>query len=266
MNTNRIDALMTYILATAGESEEFREQQLGPLHIIKYIYLADLGYAERHEGQIWTGIDWEFYRFGPWSNQLYQHMKDALTKTGAECRKYPSAYSEEDYERWILRSSQARKNAEQVIGAEIAGLITSLVRQYANYTSDLLDFVYRTPPMLRAAPKERLDFTPSGWTFKGSTPCVKATKQIQLTAKQEKRMKAWESSMKQRITSKLAELRAARANEEPTPEPRYDEVFSHAIEAMDESTLPTLPTSQVTAEFSSEVWKSKARHDPDVSE
>lgn len=266
MDTNRIDALITYILATAGELEEYRERELGRIHIIKYIYLADLGYAEKHDGQVWTGIDWEFYRFGPWSTALYDHMQGALAKTGAERKSYPSAYSEEDYERWCLRDGKVRGTAERTIGVEITGLVASLVREYANYTSDLLDFVYRTPPMLRAAPRERLDFTPSGWSFKGNTPFTAKVKPIQLTAKQEKKMKAWEASMKDRIALKLAEMRASKASSAPSPEPRYDDVFFAAVEAMDRSDLPALPTEKVTVMFSSDVWKSKARHDPDLSE
>jgi hypothetical protein len=266
MDTNRIDALMTYILATAGESEEYRERELGRLHIIKYIYLADLWYAEKHAGQTWTGIDWEFYRFGPWSTALDTHMQGALDATGAERRSYPSAYSEEDYDRWCLRDGEARDRAERAIGIEITGMVTSLVRQYANYTGDLLDFVYRTPPMLRAAPRERLDFTPSGWTFKGGTPFTAKEKSVSLTAKQEKKMKAWEATMRDKIAAKLASMRASKASSVSSPEPRYDEVFFTAIEAMDGSELPALPSTQVTAKFSPDVWKSKARHDPDLSE
>lgn len=266
MDTNRIDALMTYILATAGESEEYRERELGRLHIIKYIYLADLWYAEKHDGQTWTGIDWEFYRFGPWSTALYTHMQGALDATGAERRSYPSAYSEEDYDRWFLRDGEVRDRAERAIGIEITGMVTSLVRQYANYTDDLLDFVYRTPPMLRAAPRERLDFTPSGWTFKGRTPFTFKEKSVPLTVKQEKKMKAWEAAMKVKIAAKLAAMRSSKASSAPSPEPRYDDVFFTAVEAMDSSELPALPTTQMTAKFSPDVWKSKARHDPDLSE
>ncbi len=257
---------MTYILATAGESEEYQERELGRLHIIKYIYLADLWYAEKHVGQTWTGIDWEFYRFGPWSTALYIHMQGALDATGAEHKSYPSAYSEEDYDRWCLRDEETRARAERVVGMEITGVITSLVRHYANYTADLLDFVYRTPPMLRAAPRERLDFTPSGWSFKVPTTNTFKEKTVPLTAKQEKKMKTWEATMRDKIVAKLATMKAARASNAPSSEPRYDAVFFTALEAMDSSELPSLPTTQTTASFSSDVWKSKARHDPDLSE
>lgn len=266
MDTNRIDSLMIYILTTAGELEEFRERELGRLHIIKYIYLADLGYAERNDGQTWTGIEWEFYRFGPWSNELYKYMQGALAKTGAERKTFPSAYSEEDYERWLLRDDEARSISERVIGVEIAGLVKRLINEYSNCTGDLLDFVYRTPPMLRAAPRERLDFTPSGWAFKVHTSSVTKKKPVSLTMKQNKKMKVWETMMKARIATKLTEMRAARASDVPSPEPRYDNIFFAAVESMNKSDLPALPTTRVTAKFSSEVWKSKARYDPDLSE
>ncbi len=41
MDINKVDLLLKYILAAAGE-EDFGNREVGPIHLIKYVYLADL--------------------------------------------------------------------------------------------------------------------------------------------------------------------------------------------------------------------------------
>ena len=42
---SRVDLLLQYALLVAGEQDEFLDRQLGPIHLIKYVYLADLFHA-----------------------------------------------------------------------------------------------------------------------------------------------------------------------------------------------------------------------------
>lgn len=266
MNTVRINAILAYVLATAAESEDFREQQLGFIHLIKYIYLADLAYAEEHSGQTFTNIDWQFYRFGPWSASLYHHIPQALDAMGAEHSKYPSAYSDEDFDRWKLRNHDVKSEACNIIGVHICGLLTQLVHEFSNCTTDLLHFVYQTPPMLRAAPNEILDFSPSGWRYIKRTFFTKSKTSSPLTRKQEKRIKAWEDETREKIQAKLARLKTSRATRKPAPQAIYDEIYLQGIASLDECDLLPLPEDKVTAEISPNVWKSRARYDPDIPE
>ena len=41
MDINKVDQLLKYILAAAGQ-EDFRNREVGPIHLIKYVYLAGL--------------------------------------------------------------------------------------------------------------------------------------------------------------------------------------------------------------------------------
>jgi hypothetical protein len=43
-----------------------------------YVYLADLAYAEANRGKTFTGIDWQFYKFGPWSQTVNDRIEPAL--------------------------------------------------------------------------------------------------------------------------------------------------------------------------------------------
>jgi len=54
---NKIRQIMQYALLVAGQNDDPYERQLGPIHLVKYVYLADMEYAEYHEGQTFTGID-----------------------------------------------------------------------------------------------------------------------------------------------------------------------------------------------------------------
>jgi len=42
--------LLKYILASAGQ-EDPGPREVGPIHLIKYVYLADLIFAEKHRGK-----------------------------------------------------------------------------------------------------------------------------------------------------------------------------------------------------------------------
>jgi hypothetical protein len=41
MDINKVDLLLKYILAAAGR-EDYGNREVGPIHLIKYVYLADL--------------------------------------------------------------------------------------------------------------------------------------------------------------------------------------------------------------------------------
>jgi hypothetical protein len=50
MDINKVDLLLKYILATAGQ-EDLGNREVGPVHLVKYVYLADLVFAEKHGGE-----------------------------------------------------------------------------------------------------------------------------------------------------------------------------------------------------------------------
>ena len=54
MKSSKIDLLIQYAILIAGQEDEYLDRQLGPIHLIKYVYLADLAYAERNCGKTFT--------------------------------------------------------------------------------------------------------------------------------------------------------------------------------------------------------------------
>lgn len=79
VDTDKIDLIIQFALLAAGDEDDFFDRQLGPIHLIKYVYLADLSFAKRNNGESFTGVDWEFYKFGPWSQQVNERVEPALS-------------------------------------------------------------------------------------------------------------------------------------------------------------------------------------------
>ena len=101
MNIQAIDEVLQFAILTAGRQDDYYERELGPIHLIKYLYLADLAYAEQHSGETYTAINWRFHHFGPWSNDAYMRIEPALNQIGAKCKTIQSKY-ENDFVRWSI--------------------------------------------------------------------------------------------------------------------------------------------------------------------
>ena len=103
MYHNKIQIILQYILAVASQ-QDWDKRELGPIHLIKYVYLADLEYAKINEGKTFTGIKWQFYNFGPWSLEVFNQIDPALKMIGAEKKTISSL--KYDFERWTLRDHE----------------------------------------------------------------------------------------------------------------------------------------------------------------
>ena len=94
MDIKRVDLLVKFILTAAGQ-EDPGHRELGPIHLIKYVYLADLIFAEKHSGETFTGAPWRFHHFGPWAPEVYSRIEPFITEVGARVRQIPSSKAEE---------------------------------------------------------------------------------------------------------------------------------------------------------------------------
>jgi hypothetical protein len=93
-NTQKIDNIIQYSLLIAGEEDEYLDQQLGPIHFIKYVYIADLEFARRNNGQTFTSTKWQFYNFGPWSQDVRARIEPALKAVMAEKYVFESQFGD----------------------------------------------------------------------------------------------------------------------------------------------------------------------------
>jgi hypothetical protein len=155
----KIDHILQYALLVAGQNEDPYVRQVGPIHLVKYVYLADMDYAKYNEGQTYTGIEWKFHHFGPWSPTVFNQIEVALTPFGAVKKSFPSKFSDDDCIRWSMPFDEATfGELRKALPMEIRHAVPDYVEKYRDDTTSLLHFVYATRPMLHAAPGEVLDF------------------------------------------------------------------------------------------------------------
>lgn len=252
MNTSRIEAVLGYALAVAAQADEWRDRELGPIHLLKYLYLADLAFAESHGGASFTGIDWRFHKFGPWSVAAYQQLEPALAQVGADRKTFSSKY-QEDNVRWRLKPDQLECR-DAGLPLEVVRVLNNAVGAYGSDTSALLHHVYRTPPMLRAAPGEPLSLA-----SEEDIADVSAGESSELpeVALSKTRLKKMRSEMERRLANKRQSRRAV----PPDPAPRYDEVFAAGVAWLDG---PEAEPRSGTLTFSDDAWPSRARGDAEL--
>lgn len=253
---NKIHRIVQYALLRAADSESYAERELGPIHLIKYLYLVDMDYAKYNDGRIFTGIEWKFHHFGPWSFPAFSELEPALLEIGANRKKLSSVYGENDYDRWSIRTNHIDdKSINDALPLEVRLSLQHYVRKFKNNTYYLLHFVYATPPMLNAAPGETLDFShmvKHDSTIKAEpyTPFLE-----RISATKRKRLHARMALLKAKVSENA---KSSSIYRQPM-ELHADQVFENGMEWLDSLAGDSLPESALV-EFSPEIWKSEARN------
>lgn len=253
LDTNRVHTIVHFALLEAAEGEDFTRRDLGEIHLLKYIYIADEAYARWNQGATFTGIDWTFYKFGPWSQAAYTLLLVCLANIGAELRKFPSRFGNEDCKRWRVESDEAAyRQLKDVLPMDVRQAVSSAIHRHANDTASLLEEVYSTEPMLRAAPGEKLEFRAMDRTPREKDHAF-VPLMDKLSVSQRKRFR----EKKKELQARIAERLAGQAVPEPPELPR-DEEYAEALEWLDSLAGPRLPSGSEVV-FSESIWKSPAR-------
>ena len=260
MRPDHVDLMIQYALAVANEADDYRDRELGPIHLLKYIYLGDLAFARENQGTTFSGTPWRFHKFGPWAQELYAHIQSAATRIGAQERHFSSQY-QEDNTRWQLLDVDTSE-LERRLPRPVASAIRGNVSQFGNDTVSLLHFVYRTPPMLAAAPGESLQFDHPAEEAPPRSPALTSTSDKPLPVISKTKIK----KLKARI-EKIFEERTAREQRElvaPDPPPLYDEVYFQGVEWLEELAGSPVEETRGKLTFDNSIWKSPGRRDPEL--
>lgn len=191
MDSDKVKLLIQYALACASQEDNVwdagrNRRELGPIHLIKLVYLADLAMAKR-TGNTFTGIDWTFYHFGPWSLELYNSIKPSLAGLPYKERSVPYGEDDKNTYRWSLKvdpeiNNEIYLDLDRNLPWPAAQAVKNAVHEFGTDTEKLLNHVYTTVPMLKAAPREPLDFS---LVFEGPAVLPSDTAK-ELTKKQKK--------------------------------------------------------------------------------
>lgn len=261
LDRDKTERILRFALLSAGEEDIPFERQLGPIHLLKYVYLADLAYAKRHQGEPYTGAEWRFHKFGPWCYDVHQAIDPALRSVGAERRDFRSDFGSEDWVRYSMRNRQMLSDEGRHLPPAITVALKRDVHRFGGDTASLLDYVYKTAPMLNAAPSEMLDFSIAAQQPSVAPGDAQETRFGKLSAKRKKALAKRLSGLRERVRvhgSEPIEL------VDPAPNAEYDEVFWDGVAWLDELAGPMPAEGDLVAEFSNDVWHSPARGEGDV--
>lgn len=248
----RVDPLIQLILAVAGQQDELRDRELGPIHVLKYAYLADVAHADAHGGETFTGAQWQFYDFGPWSPALLHRIEPAAAGVGAE-RKIVRGERYGDFTRYSLHDEQLLDRLDHQLPNSVVSTIRWAVREFGTDTPALLRHVYMTRPMLCAAPGEYLTFEHGADVVAEPRGAESANESPKLTRQRRKIAEHLRTEVRRRLADRPA------ATEAPSPAPRYDDVFFDGVAWLDEQAGDPVPLAQGELVFSPDIWKSRGR-------
>jgi hypothetical protein len=264
MDISRIDKIIQYSLLVAGDEDDSFDHQLGPIHLIKYVYLADLDYATSHNGETYTGVKWQFYKFGPWAQEVNNRIEPALLCINAEKKTFPSDYVDRDeWVRWTATDDSFKKELERELPLVIKSTLRRNVHRFGKATPELLSYVYSTKPMLSAAPREFLDFSTVI-----PPPKDLASEQGSgepLSLKKQKTLKANLRNLRIKNAERLSTKRKNRLVTPPMS-PRYDEVYFEGLKWLDSLAGEEIPEGNQDVVFSDSIWKSLSRSGDDYSD
>lgn len=262
LHTDRVDGMVQYALAVAAEADDPRDRELGPIHLLKYLYLADLSFARGNRGATFSGTRWQFYKFGPWSAPMLDRIHAAVNAAGAQERRFSSKYREDNF-RWLLSGVDATRLAEK-LPRPVAAAIHGNVTRFHNDTVSLLHFVYKTDPMLATAPGEMLNLEPDpGSQSQGHEfSAGEASSSQPLPEVSRTRIKR----LKERLATISAERRARRLEEFviPEPAPVHDEVYSRGVEWLDQLAGTPMSSTRGRLVFDDTIWKAPSRRDSEL--
>jgi hypothetical protein len=259
---SKLHKLLQYILSVASQNDPF-EKELGPIHLIKYVYLADLDYARYHKGQTYTGLEWKFHNFGPWSFECFREIEPAFQSIEADRREIESQYSD-DSVRWSVSDDYLHKSLTNEMNLTIMGSVQKNVRKFGTDTHNLLDYIYKTAPMINAAPDEIIDFKLAASFGASDEINEEKTPDSELTKRQKKKRQQKLTEFKQHLNERLEKKISADKGTTCQPSPRYDDIFFEGLKQLDEAAGTQPEGAEYVAYFEEDVWKSGVRNDPEL--
>ncbi len=259
-NPVRVDSLLQFVLGVAACEDDFRDRELGAIHLLKYVYLADVAHAERQGGETFTGAPWRFYHFGPWSAEVFDRIEPALAVVSARSKRISSKHAD-DFVRYSLDrvdAERVRSSFEATLPLVIQPRVAGAVHEFGSDTGSLLRAIYLTRPMVNAAPEENLDFA----TTVRETRAEYAAEPRTMTARQRRERKTHLERIRTEVQRRLATNTVVGSSAAPAP--RYDEVFGTGVAWLDQLAGEDVPTASGELTIANDVWKSDARREPDV--
>jgi hypothetical protein len=156
-NPKTKDAVLSILL----EAKQCGVGKVTRTALVKYVYLMDFWTAEETRGTTFTGIEWRFHHFGPYSDTLAADLD--LLSTQPSVSKEDISGKNNDYSLYSL-GAWAKAPSFEALGlpSDVRLKLVQTLKQYASDLNALLHFIYfGTAPMQGAIPGSILSFAGS---------------------------------------------------------------------------------------------------------
>ncbi len=215
MNTS-IFELIRFIVWRATEARG----GLSTIALVKYLYLADLFYAEETGGKTLTGLPWIFYQYGPYCTEGFRVIDDAVTHGFINAKNYQSKYEVDKEYKWY--SSLDENEPQLDVPVHVWASLSSAIGRFEDIR-DLMSYVYfETAPMQQAKERAPLDFS-NARKIKPENPIV----MNKLSAKKIRKA--------QEILNKIRETRTRNSVVSYAgPSPVYDDSYYEFAKTLDD--------------------------------
>jgi len=140
-------AIVSYVQSKGG--------YINKTKLVKFLYLIDLEFYRKHK-KLLTGLNWIFYKFGPYSFQ-FEDIYSELAQGDLNIDKRTGF----EYDADILSMKKNYELNELIPDPDISLLIRKTIAPWANEPlNKLLDYVYfETEPMENVKKRQPLDFS-----------------------------------------------------------------------------------------------------------
>jgi hypothetical protein len=118
--------------------------------------------------------------------------------------------------------------------------------------------------MLKACPDEHLDLSPSYDAEDSYQETSDKETKVSLSRKEKEERKKKLQDLRSLIRERLEKRKMNPELVLPDPPPRYDKIFQEGLALLDLEAGPPLEEREEKAVFSDDVWKSRARYDPEL--
>lgn len=154
-----ITKVTTLVQALLNFAQEQGSSGLTITSLTKLIYLADVYYARKNNGETYSGTEWKFHHFGPYSFQLSETIEKKIPNVQVEAGET----RDQGHSFKLIKLSDYAKTAtmeDTKLGIGITSALQSNVKNFSGNLNSLLEYVYfHTEPMEGATPGDKLDFT-----------------------------------------------------------------------------------------------------------
>jgi hypothetical protein len=131
------EKLIQYITWYATEQGEI----LAPIRLVKFIYLADLFYARKFNGETLTKWPWRFVHYGPFCGEALQAIENAKNNGLIEAIPYESKFDDEDHFLYKCRLEKDHP-LHEILPISVTAPLENAIKRWGGDTYQLLDYVY----------------------------------------------------------------------------------------------------------------------------